>query len=57
MTLRVLGFPVSGFGENRWAEWFRWFGNGMCWKRENDDEVEREWAWRTMVGRGSSVLG
>ena len=33
----------------------------LCWRRESDDEVEREegrrWVWRMRMGRGSGLLG
>ena len=36
-----VGEMVSGFGEN-YGLVVSGFGNGMCRKRETDDEVERE---------------
>ena len=36
-----VGEMVSSFGEN-YGLVVSGFGNGMCWKGENDDEVERE---------------
>ena len=33
------------------GRWFRGFGKRVCWRRESDDEVEREEGRRWMVGQ------